>query len=57
MSKTGKTICCVLCLLLDGLCLAANGFEMDTKGFLLLVFSNYLIYAVLAQLGKRKRRR
>lgn len=56
MSTTRKVICCVACLLLDGLCLAAKGFEMDVQGFLLLVLSNYLLYIVFAKVGRSRRR-
>ena len=56
MSRARKTVCCMVCLFLDGLCLASKGFELDTQGFLLLVLSNYLIYAVFAKLVRKPKR-
>lgn len=53
MSTARKTVCCTVCLFLDGLCLAAKGFELDTQGFLLMVLSNYLIYAVFVRLVRK----
>ncbi len=56
MSTAKKVLCCVLCLLLDGLCLMANGFQIDTKGFLLLLVSNYLIWLAISRAGRRRRK-
>lgn len=57
MSTIRKVVCCTMCLLLDGLCMAANEFEIDTQGFLLLILSNYLIYIVFVKLGQKRRKK
>lgn len=56
MSMVGKTVCGAMCLALDGLCLAAKEFEVDTQGVLLLLLSNYLIYVVFARLTRKPKR-
>lgn len=54
MSRRRIVVCCVLCALLDALCLAANGFRLDTGGALLLAASDFLIWFALSRSGRAR---
>lgn len=57
MSKIRKNSCLIICAGFDILCLAANNFALDTRGFLLLVLTNYLLYWVISNVAVSKRRK
>lgn len=57
MSRCRIIVCCVLCVLLDALCLAAGGFRCDLKGFLLLAGCDFLIWFAMSRKGRARRAR
>lgn len=57
MSTKRKVICCVLCLALDMLCLAAKGFFLDGPGILLLALADYMIFWALRMSWRNPRKR